>query len=59
MATDTKLGLVIGVAVVLTVGVIYYPKVNQSRDRANAVVPSLPAATRTAGLQVPAQTARR
>ncbi|HEY1376911.1 MAG TPA: hypothetical protein VGF55_08955 [Gemmataceae bacterium] len=47
MATDMKLGLVVGVAVVLAVAVIYFPKAGKS-DRTNAVVPSLPAATRGA-----------
>ena len=44
MATDTRLGLVVGVAVVLAVAVIYFPKAGRS-DRSSAVVPSLPAAT--------------
>jgi hypothetical protein len=45
MATDTRLGLVIGVAVVLAVAVIYFPK-SGTADRTNSVVPSLPAAAR-------------
>ncbi len=47
MATDMKLGLVVGVGVVLAVAVIYFPKAGRP-DRTNAVVPSLPAATRGA-----------
>jgi hypothetical protein len=42
MATDSKLGLVVGVGVVLAVAVIYFPKGVQT-DRTAAVVPSLPA----------------
>jgi hypothetical protein len=44
MATDTKLGLVLGVGLVIAVAVIYFPKTAQA-DRTTAVVPSLPAAT--------------
>jgi hypothetical protein len=47
MGTDTKLGLVVGVAVVMAVAVIYFPK-NAQADRTAAVVPSLPAANRAA-----------
>jgi hypothetical protein len=47
MGTDSKLGLVVGVGVVLAVAVIYFPKGVQT-DRTTAVVPSLPAATRAA-----------
>jgi hypothetical protein len=43
MATDMKLGMVLGVGVVLAVAVVYFPKAGRP-DRANAVVPSLPAA---------------
>lgn len=45
MATDSKLGLVIGIGIVVAVAVVYFPKAIQ-RDRTNSVVPSLPAATR-------------
>jgi hypothetical protein len=45
MATDTRLGLVVGVGLVLAVAVIYFPKAGHG-DRTNAVVPSLPAAAR-------------
>lgn len=44
MATDSKLGLVIGVGIVVAVAVVYFPRAAQ-RDRTNSVVPSLPAAT--------------
>jgi hypothetical protein len=47
MGTDSKLGMVVGVGVVLAVAVIYFPKGVQT-DRTAAVVPSLPAATRSA-----------
>jgi hypothetical protein len=43
MATDVKLGLVVGLGVVLAVAVTYYPKAGP-RTGAGAVVPSLPAA---------------
>jgi hypothetical protein len=43
MATDMKLGMVLGVGVVLAVAVVYFPKAGRP-DRASAVVPSLPAA---------------
>jgi hypothetical protein len=47
MTTDARLGLVVGVAVVLAVAVVYFPKAGRA-DRANSVVPSLPAAARAA-----------
>jgi hypothetical protein len=47
MGTDTKLGLVVGVVVVMAVAVIYFPKGAQT-DRTASVVPSLPAAGRAA-----------
>jgi hypothetical protein len=46
MGTDSKLGLVVGVGLVLAVAVIYFPRGAQA-DRTAAVVPSLPAATRS------------
>ena len=46
MGTDSKLGLVVGVGVVLAVAVIYFPRGVQS-DRTTAVVPSLPAVSRS------------
>lgn len=47
MGTDTKLGMVVGVGLVMAVAVLYFPKATQS-DRTAAVVPSLPAAGRAA-----------
>jgi hypothetical protein len=57
VATDTRLGLVIGLGVVLAVAVIYFPKAGHP-DRATAVVPSLPGAVRgtESALRPPAQT---
>jgi len=46
MSTDTKLGMVVGVAVVMAVAVIYFPKSSHA-DRTTAVVPSLPSANRS------------
>lgn len=45
MSADSKLGMVLGVVVVLTVAVIYFPKSSPS-DRTTAIVPSLPAMSR-------------
>jgi hypothetical protein len=42
MTTDVKLGMVVGLAVVLAVAVTYFPKTG-TRGGAHAVVPSLPA----------------
>ena len=47
MGTDTKLGMVVGVAAVLAVAIIYFPKTAPT-DRTTAVVPSLPTVTRGA-----------
>ena len=47
MATDVKLGLVVGLGVVLAVAVTYFPKAGP-RARSGAVVPSLPVAARGA-----------
>jgi hypothetical protein len=60
MATDMKLGMVLGVGVVLAVAVVYFPKAGHS-DRANAVVPSLPAAAAAPenALRPPAQSSIR
>ena len=45
MATDAKLGLVVGLGVVLSVAVTYYPKAGPRRGT-GTVVPPRPAATR-------------
>jgi hypothetical protein len=57
MATDTRLGLVIGLGVVLAVAVVYFPKAGRP-DRAAAVVPSLPSAVQgsESALRPPVQT---
>jgi hypothetical protein len=47
MTTDVKLGMVVGLGVVLAVAVTYFPKAGP-RQGTGAVVPSLPAATRAA-----------
>ena len=57
MATDSKLGLVVGVVVVMAVAVVYFPRTGAS-NRRTAVVPSLPAAGSTdAAFLPPARTA--
>ncbi len=65
MATDVKLGMVVGLGVVLAVAVTYFPKAGP-RTGTGAVVPSLPtAAARSAdtpaqwrAIEGPAQAAR-
>ena len=45
MTTDIKLGMVVGLGLVLTVAVTYYSKaVTPPSGRAGSVVPSLPSA---------------
>jgi hypothetical protein len=57
MATDTKLGLVVGVVVVMAVAVVYFPK-KAPTDRTTAVVPSLPAVSRNSDITPPASQSR-
>lgn len=45
MGNDSRLGLVIGLAIVLAVAVTYYPKMNGTSQPQANVVPSLPSAT--------------
>ena len=52
MAMDAKLGLVVGLGLVLTVAVTYYPKTGPRRG-AGTVVPSRPASTRVGDVPVP------
>ncbi len=50
MGKDTKLGLVVGLGVVLAVAVTYFPREGgRGAGTSGNVVPSLPAATRDAG----------
>ena len=52
MAMDAKLGLVVGLGVVMTVAVTYYPKTGPRRGT-GTVVPPRPAAARAGDVPVP------
>jgi hypothetical protein len=52
MATDAKLGLVVGLGVVLTVAVTYYPKTGPRRG-AGTAVPARPTAARATSEPAP------
>ena len=53
MAMDAKLGLVVGLGVVLTVAVTYYPKTGPRRGGTGTVVPPRPAEARAGDIPAP------